>query len=122
MASPTLTTGDTTPAIRGCAIEGDGPGKAMKLGEADLLTFVAVVAEHPDKIEGEAEAIEPPEDVGDLESPLGFNWKYDLAADDAATPGDYVPWLKVTWDATSTPPLVEWLKAGDIITIQAAPE
>jgi hypothetical protein len=117
MASPKLTVGDTYPPIRGAATDEKG---LLALAAADELVFVAVSGK--DVIEGEAEAIDPPEGVGDPSSALGFNWRYKLAAGDTAAAGSYAPWLKVVLDAGSTPPEIFWVNGGDQIVIQAAPE
>lgn len=117
MASPKYTVGDTYPPIRGMAKDENGP---VDLTTADEVKFLAVGK--TTVFEGDVVIINPPEDVGDSASPLGYNWHYVLAAGDTATPGDFTPWLKITWDAASTPPLIEWLPGGDKITIVAAPE
>jgi hypothetical protein len=116
MASPTLTKGDTFPPLRGAAKDEDG---LMALAAADAVELVAV---GPEVFGGAITVLDPPEDVGDPASPDGFNWRYDLEADDTQKAGGYVPWLKVTWDAAATPPAVEWVKGGDTINIQEAPE
>lgn len=117
MASPKLTVGDTYPPIRGAATDEKG---LLALADADELIFVAVSGK--DLIEGEAEVIDPPEDVGDPASALGFNWRYKLAAADTAVVGNYTPWLKVVLDAETTPPEIFWVPGGDQIIIGAAPE
>jgi hypothetical protein len=124
MAEPTLTEGDTTPPIRGAAVQSNGEA-LMPIGDADELLFLGVPDGAGTVIEGKAEAIAAPdpEAAADKTSLLGYNWRYPLAAEDTApgSAGSYTSWLKAIWDADATPPLIEWIK-GDKFTIQAAPE
>lgn len=112
MASPTLTVGDTFPALRGAAKDEDG---LMALPDAELVDLVVV---GPDPFGGPVKVLDPPVDVGDPSSALGFNWEYQIEEGDIAAAGSYVPWLKVTWKPGS----IEWVKGGDTINVQAAPE
>jgi hypothetical protein len=118
MASPTYTVGDTVPAFRGAASDENG---LMNLSSADEVKLIAVPLSGGEAIEGAVQVLNPPEDVGDPSSAAGFNWRYILDADDTATTGSWQPWLKITWDSTSTPPEIEFVKSGDQIIIQAAP-
>jgi hypothetical protein len=124
MAEPTLTEGDTTPPIRGAALQSNRKA-LMALDEADELVFFGIPDGPGDVIEGEAEAISPPDEeaAADEISALGYNWRYPLAADDtgAGSAGSYTSWLKVIVDAGATPPLIVWVK-GDKFKIQEAPE
>jgi hypothetical protein len=124
MAEPTLTEGDTTPPIRGAALETNGKA-LLDLADADELVFVGVPEGAGEVIEGEAKAITPPdpEAAADETSTLGYNWRYKLAADDTGpgSAGTYTSWLKVVEDADATPPQAFWIK-GDKFRIQAAPE
>jgi hypothetical protein len=123
MAEPKLFEGDTYPPIRGAALETDGES-LMDLSGADELLFLGVAATIGEVIEGEAEALssEDAEAKADKASPLGYNWKYVLAAEDTASGSadTYTSYLKVVIDAASTPPKEFWVE-GDEFTIHPAP-
>lgn len=118
MASLTLTVGDTTPPLRGAVRD---ENELLPLSTADEVKLIAV-ADKGAPIEGDVTVLDPPEDIGDPSSPLGFNWRYDLDADDTEEAGTYAVWLKITWDSAASPPKVEWVKAADTIVIQEGPE
>lgn len=109
MADIRLTAGDTFPDIRGAASDEDG---LIDLSGADEVLFVASSSDAV--IAGEADVLDPPED--------GYNWSYQLGADDTSVAGLYSSWLKVTWNASSTPPRVEWITGRDTIKIIEAPQ
>jgi hypothetical protein len=124
MAEPKLFEGDTYPPIRGAALETDGES-LMDLSSVDELLFLAVPAGTGEVIEGEAEALssEDAEAKADKASPLGYNWKYDLTAEDTApgSAGTYTSYLKVVEDSASEPPRQFWVE-GEEFTIHPSPE
>ena len=110
----TITQHDTYPPLRGLASDGAGP---VDLSVASSLEVI--VSDGVATITGTAVAVQPPVTNSDGDT---YNWEYQWAAGDTAVASSYEVQLKVTWDAGTTPPHVEYFPNGanPTLTIKAA--
>lgn len=109
------TEGDTYPPLRGWAKDDTGALVDLTTADALLLILKSTTA----TITGVPVALSPVETDADG---VEYNWKYVWAAADTSVPETYEQALKVTWDATATPPSVEYFPSsgtGPSLTIKA---